>query len=175
MCIRDRAHAKSKSYYEGGFVEGASDGKRPVCASLDGVVPDSDVITKQSDACALCPRNEWKTDQNGRKGRDCSDYKRLAVLVLPNVTKAVLGQPLMAVSYTHLSELPANPTQENSLAFRRKVFALDAAYICNTADAVALLPDWEQSRGAVAEKALADAIGLRVLYLGQEDGWHVVA
>ena len=73
------------------------------------------------------------------------------------------------------SELPANPTQENSLAFRRKVFALDAAYICNTADAVALLPDWEQSRGAVAEKALADAIGLRVLYLGQEDGWHVVA
>lgn len=61
----------------------------------------------------------------------------------------------------------------NTLAFRRLVFGWDTDYICKFADAVCLLPDWEQSRGAVAEKALADALGIRVIYLGQEDGWHV--
>lgn len=84
---------KSKSYYAGGFVEGSSEA--PTCASLDGVHPDIDARDKQATACAICPRNEWKVDANGRKGRDCSDYKRLAVLLLPNVTKALLGAPLM--------------------------------------------------------------------------------
>lgn len=59
------------------------------------------------------------------------------------------------------------------MAFRRKVFALDWAWIAEHADAVAMLPGWEQSRGAVSEKAAADAIGLQVIYLGQEDGWNV--
>lgn len=84
---------KSKSYYAGGFVEGNSDA--PSCSSLDGVHPDSDAREKQATACAICPRNEWKVDANGRKGRDCSDYKRLAVLLLPSASKALLGSPLM--------------------------------------------------------------------------------
>ena len=41
-----------------------------------------------------------------------------------------------------------------------KVFALDTAWICLHADAIALLPNWPKSKGAVAEKALADAIGI---------------
>lgn len=39
----------------------------------------------------------------------------------------------------------------------------DLAWICAEADAIALLPGWEDSRGAVAEASTAVALGLRVL------------
>ncbi len=71
---------KSKSYYDG-YVEGET-GKRPICASIDGVRPDNDVVEKQAEVCALCPRNQWYTNDKGKKTQDCSDFKRLAVLLL---------------------------------------------------------------------------------------------
>lgn len=88
---------KSKSYYprEEGFDPNSNDGKRPTCSAIDGVTPDSDITTPQATACAICPRNEWKTDANGRKSRDCSDAKRLAVLLLPAQTQTLLGSPLI--------------------------------------------------------------------------------
>ena len=100
VIILRQAHNKAKSYYlskeeGGGYQQEASEGKRPVCASLDGVTPDPDVMTRQADHCAICPRNVWKVNAEGRKGRECTDYKRLAVLVLPTQTKAILGAPLM--------------------------------------------------------------------------------
>ena len=49
---------------------------------------------------------------------------------------------------------------QDSLKFRRAVFKLDTAWICEHADGVALLPDWLKSKGAIAEDALARAIGL---------------
>lgn len=58
-----------------------------------------------------------------------------------------------------------NPDLQFDLAFRRKVFKLDTSYICDHADAVALMPEWRQSRGAQAERALAEAIGLRIILL----------
>ncbi len=87
--------AKSKSYYPKDSYDEGSTGARPVCASIDGVRPDSDVQQAQAAACAICPRNEWKTSPDGRKGSECSDYKRLAVLILPNLTKAAIGNSLM--------------------------------------------------------------------------------
>jgi hypothetical protein len=86
---------KSKTWYEGGYVEGGSAGKRPDCASLHGVSPDREVAKPQAQACALCPRNEFKTGANGRMGKDCQDFKRLAVLILPAQTKLLLGEPLI--------------------------------------------------------------------------------
>jgi len=88
---------KSKSFYDG-YDEG-TDGKRPLCASLDGVIPDSDVVQRQAEACTLCPRNAWKTDANGRKSKDCTDYKRIAVLLCPDsrtnpVLQAALLEPV---------------------------------------------------------------------------------
>lgn len=95
VIILRQARAKSKTYYEGGYSMEQSEGKRPTCSSIDGTVPDQDVTAKQSDACAICPRNVWKQDSTGRKSRECSDFKRLAVLLLPTLSKRVLGDALM--------------------------------------------------------------------------------
>jgi hypothetical protein len=50
----------------------------------------------------------------------------------------------------------------------RTVFHLDLSYICLYAEAVALLPNWQESRGARAEKAVAEALGLSILYVGTD-------
>src|ERR1035437_2796736 len=94
VIILRQGHTKSKSFYKskdegGGYDVDASEGKRPICASLDGITPDDDVLEKQSEHCATCKRNEWKTSPDGRKGRECTDYKRLAVLLLPKLSAAL--------------------------------------------------------------------------------------
>lgn len=47
----------------------------------------------------------------------------------------------------------------------RECMAVDTAFICNEADGVALLDGWATSKGARAEKALAEACGLPVMYV----------
>lgn len=111
VIILGQAKSKSKSYYKK-YEPGQSDGERPICSSINGLVPDPDVTTKQCDNCALCPRNVWKTDpQTGRKGRECTDYKRLAVLIVPNQTTPVFGQPLLEPAF-----LRVPPASLNALA-----------------------------------------------------------
>jgi len=111
---------KSKSYYPAGSFNEGNSGERPHCSSIDGVTPDPDVnpATKQAQACAICPRNEWKLDSNGRKGRDCSDYKRLAVLILPSQTKLLLGEALMEPVF-----LRVPPASLNDLAILGEAMA----------------------------------------------------
>ncbi len=86
---------KSKSYYPAGTFQDGQLGARPTCAALNGETPDMDIMEPQNNACATCPRNVFKLNAEGRKTRECSDYKRLAVLILPTMTKALLGAPLM--------------------------------------------------------------------------------
>lgn len=50
----------------------------------------------------------------------------------------------------------------------REALGLDLAYICKHADGVALLPGWKKSKGARAEKATAEALGLDIIYLSKE-------
>lgn len=63
--------------------------------------------------------------------------------------------------------LTDNPGIQENLDFRRKVFLIDTSYICQKADALAMMPGWENSSGARAEWALAQAIGLKTFYLGE--------
>ena len=46
----------------------------------------------------------------------------------------------------------------------RDALGRDTAWICANATAIYLLPDWEWSKGARAELALAEALGLEVLF-----------
>jgi hypothetical protein len=51
----------------------------------------------------------------------------------------------------------------------RTCLAIDTAWICCCAEAIAMLPGWTESKGAFAEHALAKALGLKVLYLYDVD------
>lgn len=47
----------------------------------------------------------------------------------------------------------------------REALADDTAFICKEATAIAMLPGWENSKGARAEHALAVALGHEIIYL----------
>lgn len=47
----------------------------------------------------------------------------------------------------------------------RDSLAADTAFICREADAVYLLPGWENSKGARAERGLAECLGLEIVEL----------
>jgi hypothetical protein len=108
VIILRAASVKSKSYY-GKYDPNASEGVRPICASLDGIKPDADVQQKQSDVCAICPRNVWKAGTDGKKSRECTDYKRLAVLLLPNQTQRLLGAALMEPVFLRIPPASLQP------------------------------------------------------------------
>ena len=68
----------------------------------------------------------------------------------------------------HGKDIASSPTGNIKTAERkgfnlRKALAADLKYICLKADTVVLLPGWETSKGAKAEKATADALGLDVV------------
>jgi hypothetical protein len=115
--ILGQAKTKSKSFYKQ-YMPGTSDGDRPICSSIDGITPDADVQQQQSDHCATCPRNVWKNMPNGKKGRECTDYKRLAILILPTQTKPILGTPLIEPVF-----LRVPPDSLNSLAIMGETMA----------------------------------------------------
>lgn len=64
-----------------------------------------------------------------------------------------------------------NPTGSEEVAVAqygfnlREALGADLAWICSTADAIALLPGWLNSKGAQAEYATAIALGLTVIVL----------
>ena len=108
VVILHAAPGKSKSYFPN-WEDGSTD--PPLCASIDGIVPDPDVEQQQAEACGICPRNELKVQKNGRRGKECTDYKRLAVALMPNVTARMFGEPMLEPVF-----LRVPPASLNALA-----------------------------------------------------------
>lgn len=52
----------------------------------------------------------------------------------------------------------------------RHVLKKDCSWICDHAEAIALLPGWEKSSGAGVEWTLAKALGLKFIYLQTDNG-----
>lgn len=69
----------SKVYYENGYEDGSTEA--PNCYSNNGVAPEDDSPDKQSARCATCPKNAWgsRMTDSGKKGKACSDSRRVAV------------------------------------------------------------------------------------------------
>lgn len=80
----------SKIYYKDGYEEGSSE--KPTCYSHDGVGPALDAQDKQAAKCAICPRNIWgsRVTDNGAKGKECADSKRMAVAPAGDLERAML-------------------------------------------------------------------------------------
>lgn len=74
--------------------------------------------------------------------------------------KRVLRKAQRGSHYAIAKDLKLEP-----LALSRDCFLADTKWICKSADAIALLPGWKKSKGAKAEKALAEAIGLKIIFL----------
>lgn len=51
----------------------------------------------------------------------------------------------------------------------REALAADMKFICEEADGIALLPGWELSKGALAERAVAIALNLKVFLIYPQD------
>ena len=60
-----------------------------------------------------------------------------------------------------------NPTEiEDNMSKNIKALAFEEiTWICTEAEAVAMLPGWENSKGARAEHAIAVWLGLKIMYL----------
>jgi hypothetical protein len=95
----------SKIWYESEW-SGDRDSNTPDCFSLDGKTPSSSSVSPQNDICALCPRNAWgsKITPQGYKIKDCSDIKRVAVIL---VDKPRRGVCLLNITPSSLKNLNA--------------------------------------------------------------------
>lgn len=83
---------------------------------------------------------------------------------------AVAAAELRAQGYFVFNPAEANPPTPVGVARHyRTCMAVDLAWICAHADAIAMLPGWEASNGVRAELALAKAIGLTIIELGTAD------
>ncbi len=54
----------------------------------------------------------------------------------------------------------------------REIFEAEMGWLCRNAEAVYLMPGWQASLGAIAERALAQALGLTVLELDSSPPTH---
>lgn len=78
ILVGSRAN-NSRRLYTTNYVAGEMN--PPLCSSADGIVPDDGVEEKQSDACATCPRNVWTKGADGKRRKECGDYRRVLVFI----------------------------------------------------------------------------------------------
>jgi hypothetical protein len=98
----------SKLYYAKGYVEGSSEA--PDCWSSNGQTPDASVQAPVCESCVACPMNAFgsRITEAGKKGKACSDSKRVAIVPLEDIDNEVYGGPM-------LTRVPAASLQELKL------------------------------------------------------------
>jgi hypothetical protein len=98
-CVILAMHDKtSKMFYTPGTYNEDSAGA-PICTSLNGDKPDAGVPEPQSPSCGVCHNNVWGSAANGGRGKACQDHRKLAVLIMPYMTKHILDKPLLEPVY----------------------------------------------------------------------------
>ncbi len=85
----------SKIWYEKRFVEG--DDAAPDCWSVDGITPDVSAPKRQASVCAQCPRAVWgsRITDAGKKGKECQDSRRIAVVPHGDIVNEGYGGPML--------------------------------------------------------------------------------
>lgn len=124
----------SKIWYEKGYVEGST--AAPDCFSPNGVVPDPQSTKRQSNACANCPQNVWgsKITEAGKKGKSCSDSKRLAVVPVGDIANETFGGPmLLRVPAASLQDLATFGNKMQNLGYPYFAIATRIAFDANEA------------------------------------------
>jgi len=106
----------SKTFYKGKYSEG--DNSPPTCWSSDGIKPDHAVQDKQHHVCASCPRNAWgsRMTEAGKKGRECSDVRRMAVMFYDEFNKKGADAHMFLMRVPPASLNPLKDYVEKALA-----------------------------------------------------------
>lgn len=107
----------SRTYYEDTYQEGSDD--PPTCYSNDGITPALDAEDRQSKTCATCKWSQWgsRITENNKKGKACSEVKRLAVglWIQPNEPMLLRVPPTSLKQWDNyvnqLFKRGVNPTQ----------------------------------------------------------------
>jgi len=111
VVIIKSAMAISKTFYLEKYKEG--DFAAPDCWSTNGVKPDIAAPKKQNETCRGCRWDAFgsRTMDDGRKGKACSDNKRIAVVPAADLKNEAFGGPMLLKlppsSFAGLSELEA--------------------------------------------------------------------
>ena len=74
---------------------------------------------------------------------------------------------LTRAQYLSVDNFLSRP-EEEQLASAREYLAKELAWICRYADAICLLPGWENSFGARAEHEAARAVKIKVLFIPED-------
>lgn len=85
----------SKIFYEKNYSEG--DVEAPDCSSMEGDVPDKNILKPVAPTCQACPNNAWgsRVSESGVESKACGDSKRIAVTFTSNMKNEELGGPML--------------------------------------------------------------------------------
>jgi hypothetical protein len=113
----------AKFWYERGYEEGSVEA--PDCFSTNGLTPDPSSKKAQSKTCALCPKNQFgsRITPSGKKGKACSDTKRIAVTPVGDLHNETYGGPmLLRVPAASLNDMAMYAQMAKNAGF--KTFAI---------------------------------------------------
>lgn len=151
----------NKAWYAKQYQQG-QEPEMPDCFSENGQYPSVESKQKQSDSCAACPRNQWGSKVNpttGKKIKDCSDSKRLAVLPPADLDSDMYQLAIPAASmndfgsFIRLLNASSIPVPFDALVTRVK-FDTDANYPKIDFEPVRPLTDAEYAK--VKERAASE-------------------